>query len=1376
MLVLLLLVPAAVLAEQLPVKTYTIADGLARDTVKRIIQDPQGFLWFCTTEGLSRFDGYKFTTYRTDQGLPHFMVNDLLRTREGLYWIATGGGVSLFNPVVASAQVGDDAGGASSSQAAQPRFVVYRLGESEKTQYVNVLLEDRAGAIWCGTRGGLFRLQRVNGQWVSEVVDVGLPTASREDNIVTALLEDRAGTLWIGAGSGLFRRFTDGRVERYSTEQGLPANRIMSLFEDRGGKLWAGTTDGLCRIVDEPQPGQTIIGRVYTTRDGLAHNEVVAIRDAASGGLWIGTTGGLSELGTTSSGREEMALLRTYTADNGMSDRMVTALAVDRDGNLWVGTESGGVMKIARHGFINYKEADGLGGVDINSIFLNHAGTLCATSGNLFLHQFDGNRFLRIGPSFPSGVTKFGDGWYQTVLQDHTGEWWVPTGEGLYRFARTEGIERLAQARPTAVYKMKDGLPGDGIFRLLEDSRGDIWIGTFSHVPGQSGLSRWERSSEKFYSYSDVEGIGQSVPTAFAEDGAGNMWIGFYRGGLARYRDGRFTHFKTTDGVPGGLIRALYLDTAGRLWVGTGQTTQSGLCRIEDTSADHPRFTLYTTAQGLGSNDIHCITEDQWGRIYVGTGQGVDRLDPETGSVKRYTAADGLGNNTINVALRDRQGALWFGTHKGLSRLIPMPDPPRVPPPVMINGLRIAGITYPVSELGQAEVKGLELGASQNQIEIDFLGIDFTPSEVLRYQYKLEGAGGDWSAPTDQRTVNYANLSPGTYRFLVRAVNASDIYSQMPAGVAFRILPPIYRRWWFLTLCAVVVGLTVFSLDRYRVARMRELDAALSKSKQLTENLREQQTELHQVNRTLELQYAITNVLSNAKSLREAAAPILQTICRSVGWEMSALWHVDRQANVLRCVDVWHAPELDATEFEKMSRESTFERGTGLPGRVWQSGKPFWINEITKDDNFPRIAVAAKEGVRSAFGFPILLGGEVYGIIEFFSSEPRELDREMRETMLTIGSQISQLIERRRAEEATRESETRFRTLAETASDAIITIDEESRILFVNQAVEEVFGYTVEEMIGAQLTLLMPEYMRHLHTSGFGRYVQTGQRHSSWQAVELPGLRKDGQEIPLELSFGEFSKNGKRYFTGIARDVTERKRAEEALQAAREERLVELERVRKRIATDLHDDIGSSLTQISILSEVARQRVGSEDSSIAKPLKMIAAASRELVDSMSDIVWAINPQKDHLSDLQQRMRRFASDVFTARNIDFRFNSPDMGMDIQLGANIRREVFLIFKESINNMVKHSGCRRADIEFGVSEDQLFLRLTDDGRGFDDTHDNDDGHGLMSMRDRALGLGAELEIITHAGSGTTIMLQVPLGRGLPPAVQPHRSNVTT
>ncbi len=121
------------------------------------------------------------------------------------------------------------------------------------------------------------------------------------------------------------------------------------------------------------------------------------------------------------------------------------------------------------------------------------------------------------------------------------------------------------------------------------------------------------------------------------------------------------------------------------------------------------------------------------------------------------------------------------------------------------------------------------------------------------------------------------------------------------------------------------------------------------------------------------------------------------------------------------------------------------------------------------------------------------------------------------------------------------------RIIADTASDAIITIDKDSRILFVNRAAVKIFGYSIEEMLGAELTILMPEYLRHLHRAGLKQYVETGRRHIAWDVVELPGLRKDGREISLELSFGEFQADGNHFFTGIARDITSRKRDERRL-------------------------------------------------------------------------------------------------------------------------------------------------------------------------------------------------------------------------------------
>ncbi|MGH9759999.1 MAG: PAS domain S-box protein, partial [Blastocatellia bacterium] len=146
--------------------------------------------------------------------------------------------------------------------------------------------------------------------------------------------------------------------------------------------------------------------------------------------------------------------------------------------------------------------------------------------------------------------------------------------------------------------------------------------------------------------------------------------------------------------------------------------------------------------------------------------------------------------------------------------------------------------------------------------------------------------------------------------------------------------------------------------------------------------------------------------------------------------------------------------------------------------------------------------------------------------------------------VLTASQDIT---ERILVEAALRDSEERYRTITETASDGIITIDENSTILFVNRAGQEIFGYSSNEMIGRELTMLMPDHLRQVHRSSIKRYIETGQRHLSWEAIQVPGLHKNGKEIPLELSFGEFVRGDKHYFTGIVRDISERRRTEDAL-------------------------------------------------------------------------------------------------------------------------------------------------------------------------------------------------------------------------------------
>ena len=176
-------------------------------------------------------------------------------------------------------------------------------------------------------------------------------------------------------------------------------------------------------------------------------------------------------------------------------------------------------------------------------------------------------------------------------------------------------------------------------------------------------------------------------------------------------------------------------------------------------------------------------------------------------------------------------------------------------------------------------------------------------------------------------------------------------------------------------------------------------------------------TERRRTEHRLALQYAITRILSRSMDFVEGTHEILETVCESLGWQVGVLWAADHQDEVLRCVDVWHSSALEMNEFENACRTSTFTKHIGLPGRIWASGRPVWIPNLKKDDNFPRGAFAERSGLRAGFGFPILLGDEVIGVIEFFSQEIRQPDRELLEMIGSVGSQIGQFQERKRAEE-----------------------------------------------------------------------------------------------------------------------------------------------------------------------------------------------------------------------------------------------------------------------------------------------------------------------------------------------------------------------
>jgi serine phosphatase RsbU (regulator of sigma subunit)/putative methionine-R-sulfoxide reductase with GAF domain len=189
------------------------------------------------------------------------------------------------------------------------------------------------------------------------------------------------------------------------------------------------------------------------------------------------------------------------------------------------------------------------------------------------------------------------------------------------------------------------------------------------------------------------------------------------------------------------------------------------------------------------------------------------------------------------------------------------------------------------------------------------------------------------------------------------------------------------------------------------------------------ERLLEQLIERKKAERRLAAEHAVSQILAVASSLRNAASAILRAICESLDWDVGILWAVDRSANVLRCVEVWHSPETEVTPFEQDSRQRTYLPGAALPGRVWASGKLAWVPDLAAETDFPRASIAARTGVHAAVAFPVRNGVHFLGVMEFLSRGIRQPDDELIEMMTSIGSQISQFIERREAESELRRQE-----------------------------------------------------------------------------------------------------------------------------------------------------------------------------------------------------------------------------------------------------------------------------------------------------------------------------------------------------------------
>jgi signal transduction histidine kinase/ligand-binding sensor domain-containing protein len=697
--------------------TWTQQQELPQDTVRAIVQTADGYLWVGTDEGLARFDGYDFTTFRKDSGdLPSNSITALAATPDGALWIGTPNGLTQyrekrFHTYTTKSGLPDDAitwlypdhGGALwivageyLSRFADGRFSNFAPGPDLPVAAVRLVCEDANHDLWVAGYAGVGKL--AGGKFTMAIDSAGLAGL-----IGTSMAVDARGTLWLAGNQGLLRRLPNGRIRKYGTADGLPDLRLRTVLPDRDGGIWVGSDSGLARL-----EGDRFI---VTPAEGVhERTQVRCLFEDREGDLWVGTSTGLIRL------RDDV--FTVYGKSEGLPSDQPTVVFQDRAGKVWVGFGDSGLLQFSNEGGPQFSVREGLPGEQVFSIRQARNGDLLigVHGGVARMH---GERFSAFTPRDPFSRVNVYD-----AMEDAAGDVWLATPGGLIRM-HGEHVETVIPGGPVLVM---------GVSTLCEARDGAIWAGTFG-----KGLWRIRGAEQRLYTTAD--GLSSDRIRTLYEDGAGALWIGTFDGGLDELRDGRMRSFTERDGLLSDNI-ARITDDGESLWL----STTRGICRVAKRQ-------LRDLAAGKRRS-----------------------LDPTN-----YGVEDGLrsaqcapANPTAAGGVRTSDGELWFTTSRGLAIFDPGTQPqPRLAPAPYLVEMRANGEPVDVE-------RAAKLPPESQRVEFRYTALHLSAPEQVQYSYKLEGVDPEWVPAGSRRTTNYNSLRHGHYRFLVRASLAGGPAAERP--------------------------------------------------------------------------------------------------------------------------------------------------------------------------------------------------------------------------------------------------------------------------------------------------------------------------------------------------------------------------------------------------------------------------------------------------------------------------------------------------------------------------------------------------------------------------------------------------------------------
>lgn len=801
-------------------ENYSITSGLSNISINCILQTRDGFLWIATKDGLNRFDGQNFKVYKNNPALIHSLpenyVMSLLESKDGTLWIGTwGGGLSWFD---------------KSTEKFYRTDLTYADDD-----YVQFLYEDFSHNIWYGTlSGGLNKfnpsLKKITTYRKENISPYFFP-----DNEITWISEDSAKNIWASTthaglvklnpfsnqienyrqsqnlknslssdfvlsifndGNKFFLIGTSAGIDKFSLKDfsfqhnpSIPHNlnadlnvSIKHILKDHNGNLWIGTYDylGLYFIENPFSPNQKIEHIILDDNDphSLISNRIRWLYEDRNYNLWIGTEEGISKLPRQNHFTQFRYLPGT---PNSLSEKVVSGIVTTDNNTLWVSYGGGGFDKInllngaVKHFTYNPNNPNSLTNADIVSLYLDREGFLWAGTMVGGLSRFDTltNNFknYRFRPNHKYSLKS---DWVQQVLETSNGLFLVGTNEGLQVLDRTNNLFYDFQAN-TKIGSEK--IPSNiSVNSLFEDRDGNIYIGTWL-----SGLYVFNKAENYIYHFMPEEGNTASISSSkiifIQQDSNGFIWLGTHSGGLNRFDPAskKFKRFTTHNGLPNDVVFGIQEDKSGFLWI----STLNGLAKFD---SQKQTFIIYDQADGLISNTFNwrASNKDKNGRLYFGGVFGFVSFNPD------------------EILTEENYSPIAFTSFKLFDKEAVLP-------------------------LSLPTTKEIELSYDNNFFSIEFIALDLAPAHKHKYKYKLEGIDKDWIDSENRNTAFYTDIDPGEYKFVVKAGNADNVWTNT-SSIIIRITPAWWMTWWFKLFIALVILLIAYLLYKIRIDQLIKIE------------------------------------------------------------------------------------------------------------------------------------------------------------------------------------------------------------------------------------------------------------------------------------------------------------------------------------------------------------------------------------------------------------------------------------------------------------------------------------------------------------------------------------------------------------------------